>query len=153
MKWETILTFLHGCKQFPQHHISVQILWNRQYIWRKWQRVDSLGIVIGVASKLYSALGSLGLSGGNTLGRDTASIMVMCHGERLRCSPPLYREQITTRMNWVRRTWQMSYNLGRPVGELTWDTITNSQEKLFETLTGKKNLTLLQWAQKQPSHS
>lgn len=68
----------------------------------RWQRVERLGTVICITCNLYTfCLHSvhLGLSGGNTLGHGTDSIVVMWEGEWLRCSPPAYREHILKRMS------------------------------------------------------
>lgn len=55
---------------------------------------------------------------------------------------PRHREQITKGMNRSRRTWRMLHVLGRTVRQRMWGTITNSQEKLGETLTAKKSPAL-----------
>lgn len=98
---------------------------------------------VSLLSYTPSASGPLGTLWGYTLGQDTDRMAVKWPGEKLRCSPLAYREQITTRVNWSRRTRQMSHVLGRTVGQLPWDAVKDSQEKLGETLAGRKSPAFL----------
>lgn len=55
VRQESTFIFVHRCRPFPQHQIADQILWDKQHVSRiRWQSMERLGMVVCIASKLYT---------------------------------------------------------------------------------------------------
>lgn len=144
----SLLTFERGVCVYKSF-IKYIPLFKKKMLRLRWQRVEIWGWwFVSLLSYTHSASGSLvSLSGGNTLGHDTDSIVVMWAFGKA------YRDHILTRMNWGRTTSWLSHVMDRTVGELMWDTIKDFQEKLGETFNRQEKSYITRWAHKPPSHS